>query len=195
MMFDFDESYWTDRYEQGYTGWDIGYPSPPIVQYLDQIEDKKCSILIPGAGNAYEAAYAYHLGFKNTFILDISSYPLTQFKKTYPEFPDENILHEDFFKHQSQYDLIIEQTFFCALHPSRRLDYSNQMKSLLAPEGKLVGVLFGIVFERMGPPFGGEKEEYQKLFEPNFRIIKLEPCVNSIPARKGTELFLTMMHQ
>lgn len=192
MMYDFDEKYWTRRYEQGYTGWDIGYPSTPIVQYLDQIGDKDLSILIPGAGNAYEAAYAFAQGYKNTHILDISEYPLTKFRESYPDFPEGNILHEDFFEHNGSYDLVLEQTFFCALSPDRREEYCEKMKRLISPNGRLVGVLFGIEFQRKGPPFGGEMEEYKKLFLKYFTIKRLEPCINSIPARKGTELFFEL---
>ena len=44
-------SFWEHKYINGYTGWDIGYASPPITGYVDKIEDKSVSILIPGAGN------------------------------------------------------------------------------------------------------------------------------------------------
>ena len=40
-MIKLDEDFWTERYRQGYTGWDIGYPSTPIVQYLDQIQNTR----------------------------------------------------------------------------------------------------------------------------------------------------------
>ncbi|MFS4468005.1 hypothetical protein [Maribacter sp. 2210JD10-5] len=48
-----EENYWTKRYHEEETGWDIGYPSTPLKAYIDQLEDKMISILIPGAGNAY----------------------------------------------------------------------------------------------------------------------------------------------
>lgn len=192
MMFDFDENYWTDRYQKGYTGWDIGYPSTPIVQYLDQIQNKNLSILIPGAGNAHEAAYAFNSGLKNTHILDISSIPLENFKSNFPDFDREKILKGDFFEHSGSYDLILEQTFFCALPPQKRVDYCKKMQDLLSPEGRLVGVLFGVEFDRPGPPFGGSIENYQNLFSNYFTIETLEPCVNSIPARQGTEVFVSL---
>ena len=62
------EEYWSKRYEEGQTGWDIGYPSTPIKTYIDQIKDKNLRILIPGAGNAYEAEYIFKEGFKNVFV-------------------------------------------------------------------------------------------------------------------------------
>jgi len=52
--------------------------------------------------------------------------------------------------------------------------------------------LFGIEFEKQGPPFGGSAEEYKELFEPYFRLDRMEPCYNSIAPRNGSELFIKL---
>lgn len=187
-----DENYWTTRYLNNSTAWDAGEVTTPIKQYLDQLVDKDIKILVPGAGNGHEVLYAFENGFKNIHILDISELPLNHFKEASPEFPIEQVHHQDFFEHEGQYDLILEQTFFCALPTELREKYVSKMKQLLKPKGKLVGVLFGVYFGHDGPPFGGQFEEYHKLFEKEFEILKLEPCYNSIPPRMGTELFLSL---
>ena len=51
------QSYWASRYLEKQTGWNIGYASTPITAYVDQLTNKAAKILIPGAGNAYEAEY------------------------------------------------------------------------------------------------------------------------------------------
>jgi len=51
----FDEQYWTERYDAGKDGWDLGCISPPIKEYIDQLTNKDIKILIPGAGNSHEA--------------------------------------------------------------------------------------------------------------------------------------------
>ncbi|TVP43509.1 MAG: methyltransferase domain-containing protein [Mongoliibacter sp.] len=188
-----DAQYWTSRYKQNQTGWDVGSISTPIKQYLDQFHQKEVKILIPGAGNAYEAKYAFENGFQNVFVLDLSAYPLEKFKKSCPSFPESQLLHQDFFEHEGEYDLIIEQTFFCALDPSLRNDYVKKMHKLLKPGGKLVGVLFGIEFTHDGPPFGGLMDEYLSLFNKVFSNVVIEPCYNSIVPRKGSELFLKVI--
>ncbi len=187
-----DENFWSERYKLGMTGWDIGYPSFPLVQYLDQIENKYVHILIPGAGNAYEAVYAFRSGFSNVHVLDISSEPLNQFRLKYPDFPKANLHHQNFFDHNSTYDLILEQTFFCALDLNFRGMYSQKMLELLNPGGRLVGVLFDKTFGFQGPPFGGNKEEYLTYFTGKFEIEAFEPCYNSIPERSGSELFIRL---
>ncbi|MHA7129987.1 methyltransferase domain-containing protein [Algoriphagus namhaensis] len=185
-----DESYWSDRYTSGNTGWDIGFASPPLTQYLDQIQNKDLRILIPGAGNAHEASYALNSGFKHIYILDISEEPLKKFKSNYPHIPDEQLIRSDFFDFEGKFDLVLEQTFFCALDPKLRPDYVSKMKELINPNGKLVGVLFDRIFPFDGPPFGGTAEEYELLFRRNFSKGSISPCYNSIPERQGSEVWI-----
>ncbi|MFS4491459.1 methyltransferase domain-containing protein [Maribacter sp. 2308TA10-17] len=188
-----EQHYWTKRYQEERTGWDIGYPSTPLQEYIDQLEDKSISILIPGAGNAYEAEYLWKQGFQNVHVMDISEFPLKQFQERNPEFPEEQLLLEDFFLHETQYDLIFEQTFFCSFVPTdeNRNRYATQMAKLLKPKGKLVGVWFDIPLtgDIEKRPFGGDKELYLSYLEPTFKTITFERCRNSIPPRVGNELF------
>jgi len=148
------------------------------------------SILIPGGGNSYEFEYLIHKGFTNVYLLDISSQPIENIKQRLPQIDDSMLICGDFFQHQGQYDLIIEQTFFCALDPAYRTNYVQQMYSLLKPAGKLAGVLFNRQFSFDGPPFGGDKTEYEKLFSDLFFIKTMELCYNSVLPRSGTELFI-----
>ncbi|MDY8137731.1 methyltransferase domain-containing protein [Aquimarina sp. 2201CG5-10] len=184
-----NSQYWIKRYLNHQTGWDIGYPSPPLIEYTDQLPDKKIKILIPGCGHGYEAQYLYQKGFENTFVLDFAKPALENLKKNVPDFPKNQLLYDDFFEYQDQFDLVLEQTFFCSLSKSKRDQYAKKMKQLITPGGKLVGVLFNKEFEQEGPPFGGIKEEYTDLFSQYFNIKILNDCYNSIPPRMGNELF------
>lgn len=188
-----NESFWTERYKNGQTGWDIGYVSTPLKEYIDQIEDKELKILIPGAGNAYEAEYLFEHGFTKVTVIDISAMPLEALKSRIPEKFHENLIQVDFFEFEGQFDLIIEQTFFSAINPSLRHRYAEHMLSLLKPGGKLVGVLFDAALFEDHPPFGGNKEVYLQYFQDRFQIKHLERCYNSIPPRQGMELFLNLI--
>lgn len=181
--------YWEHRYKEGLTGWDIGEISPPLRSYIDQLEDKNLKILIPGAGNSYEAEYLFQAGFKNIFLNDIARLPLENFHKRVPSFPVSSLVQNDFFEINEKFDLIIEQTFFCAWPVEQRKAYVEKIYELLLPGGKLIGVLFKTQFEKEGPPFGGSREEYLKLFQEKFSIKTLEVCYNSISPRQGNELF------
>ncbi|NER16276.1 methyltransferase domain-containing protein [Spongiivirga citrea] len=187
------ERYWTDRYHENRTGWDIGYISTPLKTYFDQLKDKNMRILIPGAGNAYEAEYLFQNGFKHVCVMDISEVPLKEFGKRNPNFPKDQLLLEDFFKHDNQYDLIIEQTFFCSFPPTEetRSLYAKQMAKLLNPNGKLVGLWFDfpLTGDMEKRPFGGDRESYLSYLKPHFKVRTFEQSYNSIPERMGNELF------
>ena len=189
-----DDNYWSNRYTNQTTGWDIGAITAPIKNYIDQLTDKEISILIPGCGNSYEAAYLLKNGFSNITLIDISTILCEKLSTQFAKYLDSGlqIICGDFFEHGALYDLIIEQTFFCALYPSCRNLYAVKMQQLLKPAGKLVGVLFNKHFEG-GPPFGGSESEYRALFQPYFTIEIMEECYNSIPPRKATELFIRLV--
>lgn len=183
-----NEDFWSRRYREGQTGWDLGSVSTPLKEYIDQLEDKELKILIPGAGNSYEAEYLFDQGFKQVYIADISEEPLRNFSQRVPDFPGDHILHTDFFDIEQTFDLILEQTFFCALPVEKRPLYARKVNELLNENGKLAGVLFSFELTGNGPPFGGSREEYLKYFQKYFRIEVLEECYNSIEPRRGNEL-------
>lgn len=187
-----DEKYWENRYQSQETGWDLGKISTPLKEYFDQLTDKNQKILIPGCGRAYEAEYLFRLGFKNVFPADIAESAKNDFFRRVPDFPSENWISEGFFEIRSKFDLIIEQTFFCALDPDLRKKYAQKMSELLVTNGKLAGLLFTNVPNPVGPPFGGTEEEYRHLFGTGFEILKMEKCYNSIPPRANRELFILL---
>lgn len=190
-MIELNENFWEERYFSHQTGWDIGHISTPIKEYVDQLNADQVQVLIPGAGNAYEAEYLWNKGFRNIDVLDLALAPLENLKNRIPEWPESQLIHKDFFDHQGSYDLIIEQTFFCALNPKLRQAYIRHMKNLLKPNGKLVGLLFNIPLNAEAPPFGGNEEEYKLLFKEHFKINKMETAYNSIPPRQGNELWVS----
>lgn len=187
-----DARYWEDRYLGNQLGWDIGYPSTPLKKYFDQLKDKDQKILIPGAGNAYEAEYLHQQGFTNVWVIDLAPSALKNLQERVPDFPEDHLIMGDFFEHLDTYDLIVEQTFFCALHPELRKDYAVHMHQNLKPGGKLMGVLFEDELFTNHPPYGGERSEYRKYFEPLFHVHTFERAHNSIPPRKDRELFMIL---
>lgn len=183
-----DKKYWENRYQKQETGWDAGAITTPLKEYIDQLKNKELKILIPGAGNGYEFDYLVTNGFKNVTVIDIAEQPIINLKKRNPKFI-ENFIQADFFDLSEKFDLIVEQTFFCALNPELRHDYVTKMHSILNENGKMAGLLFDFPLTEVGPPFGGSKEEYLSLFSDTFIIKKLEKAYNSIKPRKDKELF------
>lgn len=185
-----NETFWDNKYKSEQTGWDIGSISTPLKKYFDQLTNKELKILIPGGGNSYEAEYLHSLGFKNVYVVDISATALTNFQKRVPSFPNQRLINIDFFELNDSFDLIIEQTFFCAINPDLRPKYASKMSELLLTKGKLVGLFFKIPLFKDRPPFGGTKKEYIPYFKPYFKLDIIENSYNSILERRTNELFI-----
>lgn len=188
-----NSEYWKLRYQESNTPWDMGTVSPPLSGFLQKIYQRSKRILIPGAGNAYEAEWLWKNGFKNTYVVDLANEPLNNLKNRVPDFPSEQLICGDFFELDVQFDLVVEQTFFCALSPDMRSSYVKKMNEILFPGGQLVGLLFNFPLTEKGPPFGGSLKEYTDLFKPYFSISKIETCYNSIKPRLDSELFLHLI--
>jgi SAM-dependent methyltransferase len=186
-----DQTYWDSQYQSNTTGWDLGEVSPPLKNYINTLENKDIRILIPGCGNTYEAEYLLEQDFTNVTVIDIAPTLVENLKTKFKDNPNIKIILGDFFEHQGVYDVILEQTFFCALPPTMRQKYVWKMHQLLAEKGKIVGLLFNRTFES-GPPFGGSQEEYTLLFQHAFDFLKMEACQNSAAPRAGSELFIEL---
>ncbi|MBM3401604.1 MAG: methyltransferase domain-containing protein [Bacteroidetes bacterium] len=187
-----DQNFWNERYLLNETGWDLGQISPPLKAYIDQLSDKNLRVLIPGCGNSYEAEYLLEHGFTDITVIDIAPALVDRLKSKFRANQNIKIILGDFFTHKAEYDLVLEQTFFCALNPELRKSYVEAMSGLLARDGKLAGVLFNREFETQGPPFGGTDTEYLALFGDGFKFKIFEPCYNSFSKRADSELFIIL---
>jgi len=185
-----DKDYWDAQYQAEATGWDLGEVSPPLKKYIDTLTNKDLAVLIPGCGNTYEAEYLLKQGFTNITVIDIAPTLVEKLKHKFDNNPNIKIVLADFFDHQGSYDLIIEQTFFCALPPRIRQKYVWKMHQLLVEKGNLVGLLFDREFD-ISPPFGGSKAEYENLFRGAFQINQMDIAPDSISKRANTELFVS----
>ncbi len=187
------QNFWNSNWKEQNTGWDIGYAAPAITEYLKQYSNENAAILIPGCGNAYEAEFLVKEGFSNITLIDIAPKAVEILQEKFKNTPQVQLICGDFFEHKGKYDLIIEQTFFCALPPEKRPAYAKKMASLLNDDGKIIGLLFDTTFEKQGPPFGGSTEEYVPVFRPYFHIKVMERCYNSIPPRANSEVFINLL--
>ncbi len=185
-----NEAFWDDRYKANKIGWDLGKISTPLKTYFDQLTHKELKILIPGGGNSYEAEYLHNNGFTNVFVVDVSQTALANFQKRVPSFPSNHLLHQNFFELTTTFDVLVEQTFFCAIHPDLRANYAKKAYDILTDKGKVIGLLFCVPLHTDHPPFGGNALEYKTYFESYFSVEIMENCYNSVASRKDTELFV-----
>ena len=183
--------YWNQRYQEGNIPWNTGTVTPALINYLSDFP-RDTSILIPGVGTSREGITLANMGFTNITFNDYSTHALDKLQTALEEEGFEHVFRYiggDFFELQGAYDIIMEQTFFCALDPSLRQRMVEKVADLLRPEGIWFGVLFRTEFDRLGPPFGGSEEIYKELFTKIMYIEEMTICQDSIPARDGNELF------
>lgn len=188
---DLGQEYWDNQWKTSQIGWDIGSPSPQLVQFIDEIENKACRILIPGCGSAYEAKYLVDQGFQDITLIDISPKACELLREKFNAYPQVQVICQDFFDLDERYDIILEQTFFCALPKNHRVRYVWKMNELLNQNGKLRGLLFNREFDQ-SPPFGGSQAEYEKLFSNIFHVESMVVSSLSIEPRAGSELAFSM---
>lgn len=193
MNLELNAEYWNDRYLNNEFNWDIGTISPPLKNYFDQLTDKNLKILVPGAGNSYEAEYLFDKGFKNVYLCDFAAKPLKNFRERVPGFPEKQLLQVDFFDlEEKDFDLVIEQTFFCAITPLLRSAYFEKMAEILKAKGSIVGLLFNDKLNTDKPPYGGNQLLYYSYFKKLFEIKTFETCYQSVSPRAGRELFINL---
>ncbi|AFY70984.1 thiopurine S-methyltransferase [Thalassoporum mexicanum PCC 7367] len=182
---------WENRYQVGTTGWDMGQPAPPLVSLLEHdssLEPGRAVVL--GCGNGHDALLFAQHGFTVTgldFAPSAIDFAQQQAKQLGLE---ADFLQRDIFNLEpelmGQFDYVIEHTFFCAIAPSQRSDYVKAVRSLLKPQGKLIG-LFWLHDRPGGPPYGGSIAELSQLMASSFEQLSFTPAANSIPKRAGDE--------
>ena len=88
--------------------------------------------------------------------------------------------------HDRLYDLLIEQTFFCAISPSQRPLYVETVARILKKGGMIAG-LFYHTGQEGGPPFNTTRQDIIKHFSDSFEIRELAQAKNSADKRKDKE--------
>jgi hypothetical protein len=66
------------------------------------------------------------------------------------------------------------------------------MSQLLSHKGQLIGLLFNTEFDKPGPPFGGNTENYKLLFSDHFEIVEFNESSYSVNPRKGIEIWINL---
>ena len=181
---------WQDHYDSNDLGWDLGQVAPPFVELREKGKLPLGKVLVPGCGRGHEVIFLSENGFEVTGI-DFSEGAVTYLGNALKKRNLKGrVLHQDFFSlddtHDGVYDLVIEQTFFCAISPRQRQDYVLKVSRMLKPGGMLVG-LFYHTDKQGGPPYNTTREDIETHFSENFEIQELDKTSLSSEQRKGKE--------
>jgi SAM-dependent methyltransferase len=162
--------FWDARFAQGEPEWSRPEIPASLAAFVGSTEPG--AVLIPGCGHGNAVRAFDQAGWKVTAI-DFSPVAVQQARTKLGEL-GKRVLLADFFHHDfgtQRFDLCYEQSFLCALPPSRWRDYAMRVSALLRPGGRLVGVFFW-GHEPEPPPFALDEATAESLFGPTFSLVK-----------------------
>ena len=181
---------WNRRYIEGDTPWDKGAAHPALGVALAQ-SALSGRVLVPGCGTGHDVRALAAEGLEVTG-LDIAPLALEKARAHQPV-GDEQYFLGDLFAlpagFKQSFDGVFEHTCFCAIDPSRRVDYVTAIASVLKPGGRLLAVFFlDPDNDGHGPPFGCTTGEIDEIFAPHFRLLEEYAGIPTFPEREGREL-------
>lgn len=187
-----NSGFWTDIYNSGNPGWDLGDAAIAFKDMLPRLKLPKCRILVLGCGSGHDAALFANAGHVVTAV-DFSAGAIEQAKKLYGHLDNISFIQQDIFtlphEWNESFDVIIEHTCFCAIDPHRRKEIVKLWRRLLHEEGQLIAVFFAML-KRAGPPYGSSEWEIRELLKDSFQFLFWGRWKKSIPQREGRELFV-----
>jgi methyl halide transferase len=188
--FEYTNSRWDDIWNAGLVigeRFDVGTPSPALLQLIDKGEIPNGRALVPGCGRGYDV-FALASPQRYCLGLDMAEKAIESalnFMKSIP--PDmqppegqADFKVGSFFdlseEAQDKYDFIYDYTFLCALDPAIRADWAEKMAALTKPGGELLTLIFPISETKEGgPPFRVSLKLMKDLLEPvGFEPFRLE---------------------
>jgi len=191
----YDLKDWQTHYEAEDLKWDLGEVSPPLKRLWEEGSIQPGRTLIPGCGQGHEVVFFARQGFEVVGV-DFAPGAVTLLSRLLEgKGLNARAVLSDFFlldgTHDAAYDLMLEQTFFCAIRPEERDRYVATARRVLKPGGVLAG-LFYETGEPGGPPFNTTDEDVVRHFSPFFEIERLEKCDHSIERRQDKEWLALM---
>lgn len=187
-----DSKFWTNRYVENRTEWDLNEPSPSLVWSLQKFKFPKMRVAVLGCGVGHDANYFASLGHK-TVGFDFSPEAIVKAESLYGKNENLTFVTQDIFNLDEQYleqfDLVFDHTLFCAIDPDNRSDLVHVWRKLLADQGQLLGVFFTMP-NMDGPPYGATEAEIKDRLGLYFRNDFWMRSRSSITRRLGKELIV-----
>lgn len=183
---------WEQRYREGRARWDLGGPAPALVRAIqERPAPPALRVLVPGAGFGHDALAWARAGHRVTSV-DVAPSAVEGLRRMAARAGlgvDARLA--DLFALPpawgSAFDLVWEQTCFCAIPVERRLDYVRALAEALVPGGTYLG-LFWNHGQPGGPPFDIAWPDVRGLFLGRFAEERVLAVPDSVPGRSHETL-------
>ncbi len=185
---------WQRRYLENDTPWVEEVAAPPLTGYLRE-QSLKGRVLVPGCGLGQEVRALARQDECSALGLDLASFAISKARE-FPFLPGKES-HADYAvgdflnlpaNYAGMFDWVVEHTCFCAIHPDQRPAYVQAARAALKPGGKLFAIFFMTPERAVGPPFGSNKPELDRLFGDSFQLQEEWVPKEAFPDRIGREL-------
>ena len=184
-----DEKAWSARYELAFTPWDLGKPHPELARRLT--EDPSLSLgavgtaYVPGCGTGHDAAALAAAGWHVTAIDFAAGVEPELRRRLEPLGAEVRIGDALAFRPTTEFDLILDHTFFCAIDPGERSEFGAMVDQLLAEDGTFISIVYPLdkPTEDGGPPWGIDPGTISRALGPNFDMV-FEGSRATAPRRK-----------
>ena len=196
--------FWQQRFEKNETGWDRGSPSPQLLDWLKHGELQPCRIAVPGCGTGWEVAELAKHGFDVTGL----DYTLAAVEKTKMRLAAQGlqakVIQADVLTYQPEtpFDAVYEQTCLCAIHPEHWLDYAQQLRHWLKPQGSLWVMYMQMIRPSAseegvihGPPYHCDINAMRALFSEKFWVWPGPPYAKVAHPNLSHELALRLIRR
>jgi methyl halide transferase len=196
--------FWQQRFERDEIGWDRGSASPQLLTWLEGGELKPCRIAVPGCGTGWEVAELAKRGFDVTGI----DYTAAAVEKTktllHAQGLSAQVIQADVLNYlpEERFDAIYEQTCLCAIHPEHWLEYSQQLRHWLKPEGSLWCLYMQMIRTAAseegvihGPPYHCDINAMRALFSEKAWIWPKPPYAKVVHPNLSHELAVRLVRK
>lgn len=184
-------AFWEDLYARRSDRWELGGPTPPLVEYLHRHPPPPPGrVAIPGCGRGHDARLLARRRYR-VWGFDFAT-PAIREARDQTERAGLDVVFEqrDVFGLAADYpgffDGLWEYTSFCAVDPARRAEYAAMVRAILKPGGWLLACFFPMRRRAAGPPYPVSEREVRRLFARRFRIERAW-APRSVRPRQGQE--------
>jgi len=177
---------------------DCNRTEPALVHFLaknttfvpELQKTKSARVLVPGCGRGYAL-----VTFSSTFFdsENIVGLEVSETARNACEaYQSENkskakCVVEDFFTHDDKYDVIYDCTFLCAIQPTQRHVWAEQMRNLTKKGSRVISLVFPLGDFKGGPPFALSPELVKSLLQNDFDVEELIQVPEDMWARGRPE--------
>lgn len=156
---------------------------------------KSARVLVPGCGRGYalETFSSTFFDSENIVGLEVSETARNACEAYQSEHTSKaKCVVEDFFTHgvkndDDKYDVIYDCTFLCAIQPTQRHVWAEQMRNLTKKGSRVISLVFPLGDFKGGPPFALSPELVKSLLQNDFDVEELIQVPEDMWARGRPE--------